>query len=96
MQVCSIFWLQKLFRDTVYRLQSTGVLNKLRDDVTQTKREVPLPRYRINQPLNLTQLAGLMAIIVIGLLLSAMVFFCEMSRGGQMPGQNPVIRLNDC
>ena len=74
---------QKLFRNTVYRLQSAGLLNKLRDDVTETIREVPPPRYRINQPLNLTQLAGSMVIIVTGLLLSIMVFLCELFRGVQ-------------
>ena len=58
-------------------LQSTGILNKLRDDVMQARPEVPLPRYRVNQPLNLTQLVGSMVIIVVGLLLSIIVFLCE-------------------
>ena len=62
-------------------LQSTGLMTKLRDDVVRTKPEVPRPRYRLNQPLNLTQLAGSMAIIVIGLFVSIMVFGCELLKG---------------
>ena len=79
----SLKLLQKLFRNTVYRLQSAGLMNKLREDVTEAVREVPPPRYRVNQPLTLTQLAGSMAIIVMGLLLSIMVFLCELFRGLQ-------------
>ena len=74
---------QKLFRNTVYRLQSAGLMYKLREDVMQTMREVPPPLYRLNQPLNLTQLAGSVAIISMGLLLAIMVFLYEMFRGAQ-------------
>ena len=74
---------QRLFHDTVYMLQSTGLMNKIRDDVMQARQEVKLPRYRVNQPLNLTQLAGSMGIIVIGLLVSIIVFLCELFIGMQ-------------
>ena len=61
-------------------MQSGGLTNKLRDDVTRGKPEDPPPRYRVNQPLTMTQLAGAQAIIFIGLLISIMIFLCEFCR----------------
>ena len=69
---------QALFRNTIYELQAAGLLYKLREDVMQSRREVPPPRYRVNQPLIMTQLAGAAAIMVIGLLLSVMIFLNEL------------------
>ena len=69
---------QKLFRNSVYRLHAAGLMFRLRDDVLQTRRDIPLPHYRFKQPLNLTQLSGSFAVLLIGLLLSVTAFLCEL------------------
>ena len=71
---------QKLFGNTVYRMHSAGLFNKIKEDVTRGRPEVPPPRYRVNQPLNLTQLAGATTILAIGLQLAIMAFLGELFR----------------
>ena len=62
----------------MYRLHDAGLFFKIRDDVTISRRDIPLPRYRFKQPLILTQLSGSFAVLLVGLILSLIVFLCEL------------------
>jgi hypothetical protein len=71
------FTFQNLLESTLYRLQASGILTKLKDDALNSPRPIPLPKLRINQPLSLAQMAPAMFIMITGLALAMVAFIGE-------------------
>ena len=59
-------------------LRDTGILEKVKYDVMNPPHQIPDPRVRHNQPLNLGQLGIIMIIMVVGAFISIIVFLVEL------------------
>ena len=81
-------------------LKDTGILNRVKDDITIPPIPIPQPKMRHNQPLNLTQLGIIMIILVVGLVVGASVFVievtkkskCKLAEGIELSDQHDILR----
>ena len=60
-------------------LQNTGLLDKFFIEVLNPPLEKPLPKVRINEALNVKQLATAAIVVLVGLVISSLVFLGELS-----------------
>ena len=59
-------------------LRDAGVLEKIKYDVMNAPIAIPDPQVMYNQPLILKQLGIIMIVLVVGLVISTLVFFLEL------------------
>ena len=59
-------------------LQNTGLLDKFFIEVLNPPLEKPLPKVRINEALNVKQLATAAIVVLVGLVISSLVFLGEL------------------
>ena len=73
--------IQKAFHKDVLWLHDTGVLARLKDDITRSPPLIPNEKVRRDQPLIMSQLGIVVIILAVGHVLSLPVFFCELMVG---------------
>ena len=73
----SFFSIQKIFHNTTLWLRDSGILNKLYRDALNAPIIVPDPKVRVNQPLNINQLATAFMVMAGGLILGTLFFLME-------------------
>ena len=59
-------------------LQNTGILDKMFYRVLNPPFEIPLPKVRANEPLNLDQLGTAAMVMAAGMIISSIVFLGEL------------------
>ena len=62
-------------------LQNTGLLDRFFIDVLNPPREIPLKRIRINEPLNMQQLATAAIVMWSGIVICSFIFLGELCCG---------------
>ena len=77
--ICKFFSCQSLFHNTTLWLRDSGILNKLYENELNTAGIIPDPKLRVNQPLNIYQLATAFLLVAGGLTLGILAFFVESS-----------------
>ena len=73
----SFFSIQKIFHNTTLWLRDSGILDKLYRDALNAPIIVPDPKVRVNQPLNINQLATAFMVMAGGLILGTLSFLME-------------------
>ena len=64
-------------------LQDSGTLIKLRDDELKAAIPIPLPKVKINQPLNISQLVTAFFLVATGIVVAILVFLVELMKGNK-------------
>ena len=74
---------QSAFHSDIMWLRDSGILDKLKYDIIIPPFPILDPKVRRDQPLVMYQLGIIMIVLAVGLILSLLVFFCELmkSRG---------------
>ena len=75
--ITSLSLSQVLFQNTMLWLRDSGIHNKLYEDALNAPAIVPLPKVRIDQPLNISQLGTAFMVVAGGLVLGILAFLME-------------------
>ena len=62
-------------------LQDSGIMIKLKDDELRAPIPIPLPKVKLNQPLNISQLAMAFFLAATGTVISILAFLVELLKG---------------
>ena len=73
--------LQDLFEGPIMWLQNTGLLDKFFIEVLNPPPQIPLKKIRFNEALNVKQLATAAIIMLVGIVLSSLLFMGELCYG---------------
>ena len=73
--------LQDLFEGPIMWLQNTGLLDKFFIEVLNPPPQIPLKKIRVNEALNVKQLATAAIVMLVGIALSSLLFLGELCYG---------------
>ena len=73
--------LQDLFEGPIMWLQNTGLLDKFFIEVLNAPPQIPLKKIRVNEALNVKQLATAAIVMLFGIVLSSLLFLGELCYG---------------
>ena len=74
---CTPFLCQDLFENTTLRLRDSGMLGKIFVDELNAPDAIPDPKVRVDEPLNIYQLATSFMVMAGGLTLGILAFMVE-------------------
>ena len=74
---CTPFLCQDLFENTTLRLRDSGILSKIFVDELNAPDVIPDPKVRVDEPLNIYQLATSFMVMAGGLTLGMLAFLVE-------------------